>query len=394
MRRDRVGLRWDIVSYFAKLSGYCNAYIQGNYKVTKRLNQIVRLFGDATFTHLFQIIDIKRLIILISTLCITLDIEIRSQSKTTMSVQLLAHNFKISWDYRVEKYVKFGGIMDNLQNQVYYENGNFISIDGIRLYEQSWCPKSDKKGVIIIVHGYLEHSSRYTHVAEFFASHGYAVETYDHRGHGKSEGQKAFFNSFDELVKDMHRFVIRVCDRHPNTPVFIFGHSMGGTVVTMYTIQYNPIIKGILLSGAALIRGDSLSPFMVLLASIIGWIIPTLPTIQPEPSLISRSPDIVKSYETDPLILHAGSPARSISEILATTKIIQKNMEAINLPLLIMHGLDDRIVDVKGSQLLYETSKSVDKTLLLYENLYHELVNEPERLKVMNDMKEWLDKRL
>lgn len=278
--------------------------------------------------------------------------------------------------------------------KVQHNNGIFEAADGFKLYEQSWFPKSEPKAVVIIVHGYAEHSGRYAYVAEYLCGYDYVVETFDLRGHGKSEGKKTYVKSFDEYLKDLDQFLIRTRGKYPEKPIFLFGHSMGGAIVTLYAITRQPKVKGLLLSGAALKISDDISPLMLRLSPIIGFLFPKLPTIKLDSTAVSRDPEVVKWYDNDPLNYRGGVPARTGAEINRATKCIQSQMESIELPLLIMHGTADRLADPEASKKLYSRANSKDKTLKLYEGSYHEILNDPEKARVMDDMMKWLDAHL
>jgi len=276
--------------------------------------------------------------------------------------------------------------------QVKHEEDWFKTNDGLNLFEQRWQPAKKVKAIIII-HGYAEHSGRYAHVAEFLVNHGYAVETFDLRSHGKSEGKKTFIRSFDEFLSDVDLFLKRVNERHPNKNLFLLGHSMGGTIATLFAITRKLDLKGIILSGATLKLSDEISPFLVRISAIVGNILPKLPTIKVDCNALSHDPEVVKKYDNDPLVYRGGIPARTGAEFTRAIKLIQKQMELVTLPLLILSGTADRLSDPEGSKQLYKRAQSKDKTLKLYDGLYHEILNEPEKEKVLTDIVEWLDGR-
>ena len=275
-----------------------------------------------------------------------------------------------------------------------HDTGRFETADGMNLFEQWWRPEEKPKATVIIVHGYAEHSTRYTHVAEHLVNNGYDIETFDLRGHGQSEGKRAFVRSFDEYLGDLEQFLERVRQRMKTKNMFLLGHSMGGAIVSLFAITRKPDIKGLILSGPALKISDDISPLLVRLSSIIGTFLPRLPTIKLDSSGISRDPEVVRRYDNDPLVYRGGIPARTGAEITGATKMIQAQMETITLPLLILHGADDRLADPEGSKSLYERAQSKDKNLKLYEGYYHEVMNEPEKKMVLADIVEWTDGRL
>jgi alpha-beta hydrolase superfamily lysophospholipase len=252
---------------------------------------------------------------------------------------------------------------------------------GATIFEQWWRPAERARGVLAICHGYAEHSGRYTHVATFLNGRGYAVEALDLRGHGRSSGERVTVESFTEFHDDLDGFLARVRGRNKGLPLFLLGHSMGGGVVTSYLVMREPQLDGVLLSGAAMLGGRP----------------PADPGAPPRPraplpaSAISRDPGVVTAYENDPLV-YRGAPNPRAGEASAVAyAAVQSGMEKIRLPLLIMHGTDDLLVPYQGSEVLYRRASSADKTLKLYPGLYHEILNEPEKQTVLEDVAAWLD---
>ena len=275
-----------------------------------------------------------------------------------------------------------------------YEESEFKTEDGFNIYEQRWFPEKDSKAVVIIVHGYGEHSSRYSHVAEKFTANGFIIETFDLRGHGKSDGDRTFINSFDEYVSDLELFFTRVQKRHPDLPVLLLGHSMGGSVAILFTLKNQGKIESLILSGALLKVSDDISPILITLANFFGRIFPKLPTIKLDSNAISRDKEIVNKYISDPLVYNGKIPARTGAEINRAIISIENQRQNIFLPLFVMHGAADRLTDPKGSQALFQNIKSENKAIKLYDNLYHEILNEPEKENVMDDILEWINKIL
>ncbi len=273
------------------------------------------------------------------------------------------------------------------------DNLSFQINDKIQLNTKLWSPKKNIKAVIIIVHGLAEHIGRYNHVGDFFSSSGYAVEGYDLRGHGNSDGKKVYMDSIFEHVSDLKKFVAHIKIKYPEKKVFILGHSMGGEIACLFSIKYQTEISGLVLSGAVIKISDDISPLLQKLSGFIAAILPSLPTTKIDSSGISQDKKIVELYNNDPLVYRGGTLARTGSEIINGTKHINKNMKQIISPILILHGTSDRLADPKGSSKLYDGISSDDKTIKLYENYYHEILNEPDKEKVMHDILEWITKR-
>lgn len=264
--------------------------------------------------------------------------------------------------------------------------------DGTVLYTQSW-RASQTKAIIVLVHGMAEHSGRYRHVGETLAAHGYTVHTMDLRGHGQSPGKRMLFRQIEEQSNDVAVFLKWVRQQDPTGPLFLLGHSMGGLIVTYYVLTQSPDLRGVILSGPALKLRD-VSPFLVAVGRVLAHLMPTLPLAVLEHNAISRDPAVVQASAADPLVYQGGIPAATGLAMVQAVAYVQSQMEAFRLPLLIVQGTADRIVDPEGSKQFYARAGSSDKTLKLYEGLFHEVLNEPEKEQVMAEIIEWLDKRI
>ncbi|GAB4323689.1 MAG: alpha/beta hydrolase [Dehalococcoidia bacterium] len=260
---------------------------------------------------------------------------------------------------------------------------------GPRLFEQSWLPDGAAKASVAVVHGLGEHSGRYAPLADELTRHGYAVHALDLRGHGRSEGERAYVTSFGAYLDDLQRFLARV--RRPGEPLFVLGHSMGGTIVTLAAIARGIEAEGIVLSGPALPDGRQPSWLQRSVIRVLARVAPRTPLMRLDANLISRDPEVVERYLVDPLVYHGRLRAGFIAAFMRALARIGRDMERFDLPLLILHGSEDRLASPEGSRMLRSRAGSDDVTFKLYRGLYHEVLNEPERARVLKDVIEWLD---
>lgn len=271
--------------------------------------------------------------------------------------------------------------------------GTFETTGGLRLFERSWLPDGDAKGVLVIVHGYAEHSGRYEYVGAWLARRGYAVHALDLRGHGRSEGERVFVRSFNEYLDDVDAFLARVRERHAGATPWLLGHSMGGSIVALSAVTRRPGVRGLLLSGAGL-KATSHTPWIVTrIMLLLGRFAPRLRIRKLAAETVSRDPEVVALYDSDPLNFRGKMPAGLVAAMIRAGRVIEQRMDTIDDPLLIMHGTADALTNPEGSQELYRRAASADKTLKLYEGLYHEIMNEPEKEQVLADIAAWLDAR-
>jgi alpha-beta hydrolase superfamily lysophospholipase len=259
------------------------------------------------------------------------------------------------------------------------------------IFCQRWQPDSSPKGVLLIAHGLAEHSGRYAEVAEFFVAHNYAVCCLDHSGHGQSEGQRGFINRFTDYTDTLDVFSRLVSQWFPESPVFLLGHSMGGLISALFLIQNQNRFAGSILSGPAIKASDEPSWPLLVIGRLLSALLPKTGIMQLEADSISRDPAVVAAYRNDPLVHSGKISARLATEIFSSMKYVQENATAITLPMLLLHGSEDLLAAPESSTLLHERISSADKQLVVYQGLYHEILNEPEKQQVLTTILKWLE---
>lgn len=263
-----------------------------------------------------------------------------------------------------------------------------------RLYQQTWEPDSETRAAVLLVHGLGEYSGRYAHVADHLTRRGFAVYTLDHYGHGKSDGLPGYVERFSIYLDGVAALLEKVRTEQPQKPLFLLGHSMGGLIAAAFLLEHQDAFNACVLSGPA-IKSDQAPPAIVIaLIRLLAVIAPTLPLIQLDASGVSRDPDVVSKYMTDPLVHHGRLSARLLAEMSAAMNSTLARAAAIRLPIILMHGEDDQLTSPSGSVELFERISSSDKTLKTYPGLYHEIFNEPEQDAVLTDMSTWLEAHL
>ena len=279
-----------------------------------------------------------------------------------------------------------------MQTTTNVTEGYFAGAGGVRLFERRWQPDGEARAGLVIVHGFAEHSGRYAHVADALAGDGYAVSAFDLRGHGRSDGPRATVRSFGEYLADLRVVLDRASAESAGRPLFLFGHSMGGTIVALMCCVSPPPVEGVLLSGAGM-TNDATPPWLQRAIVALGRVAPALPTVRLAATAVSRDPNVVRAYDADPLVYRGRVRAQMAAAMFRAMRRIEAGMPDITHPLLIKHGTADALVSPESSRALYERAASTDRTLKLYEGLYHEILNEPERDEVVADMLAWLHAR-
>lgn len=269
--------------------------------------------------------------------------------------------------------------------------------NGVTFYIRGWEPNNKRpKALVALIHGLGEHTGRYLHVGKTLTDAGYALVGFDLRGHGRSSGARGHFPSLEIVVQDIRQFFKYLVQRYTDIPHFLYGHSLGGLLSLAYALQYHNGLKGVIVTGSGLRSPLQDQKAKVAMANLLGSLIPTLTVPSGlDATTISRDADVVKKYVNDSLVHDKTSLGLGKTAIKAT-EFCFVHAQDFKPPLLIMHGAADKLTYPSGSEdfakLASENNKDV--TLKLWDGLYHEVHNEPEKAEVFKEMIKWLDKHL
>ena len=264
--------------------------------------------------------------------------------------------------------------------------------EGETFFAQGWSPEK-VKGVVILIHGFNEHSTRYVTVAEQLCTAGYAVLTYDEFGHGKTTGKRGHAPSYEAFL-DSVKFVLDEADkRFAGVKKFIWGHSMGGGIATNYVLRRNPGIAGAIATGPLFKLGFEPPAVKVLLAKMMVNIYPAFTESAALDSAgISRDIAQVKKYDADPFN-HGKITAGTFLGFFEAGKWAIAHAADLKIPMLLMHGTADKLTSPEGTKEFAANAPKHLITLKLWNGFFHELHNEPEpdRTTVINYIIDWLD---
>ena len=271
-----------------------------------------------------------------------------------------------------------------------HETLKWKSNDGLDFFGQYWKTNNEEKAVIALVHGFGEHSGRYGHVAEYFNKNGYSVFALDNRGHGKTGGQRGHTPTYDHLMQDLDVFLEKVNDLFPDTKIIVYGHSMGGGIVTNYLIRRKPNVIGGLVTGPFYRTAEPPPAFQLFLGKIMQNIYGAFPDkAKVPPEYISKDSAVVDKYKNDPLV-HNKMSAKLGMSLLESGEYAIEHASEVTIPFYIMHGEVDKLTAVDGSR---DFNKKAGDNVKLetFPGLYHEIHNEPEQTMIFEKMVEWCD---
>jgi alpha-beta hydrolase superfamily lysophospholipase len=272
---------------------------------------------------------------------------------------------------------------------VKHSEGTIVGHAGMALFMQAWVPEQPR-AVLALAHGLGEHSGRYSNLITELNRRGYAVYACDHRGHGRSPGQRGYIDSWQDFRLGVHALVEHTRAMHADLPIFLFGHSLGGLIVLDYVLHKSPALNGLVTSAPAL-SNTGISPLIVLASKLLTRFAPafSLKTNLPVTG-ISRDLAIQQAYLTDALNSHVGTP-RLATETFTTIDWVNAHAADLRVPLLMIHGEADPIVPAASSARFYAAAGSADKRRFSYPGVVHEPHNDLEWQQAISDVADWLD---
>ncbi len=261
--------------------------------------------------------------------------------------------------------------------------------DGIEIYGAHW-PQPDARAVIGLVHGLGEHVQRYAHVADFFNQRQMAVVGYDRQGHGQSAGRRGHTtHGLNGLLDEIAHLLTEIEERYPDTPVFLYGHSMGGNLLLNYLLRRHPVIQGAIVTAPHITLSFQPSAVMVTMGKLMRNVYPTFTQANGlEQAAISRDERVVAAYAADPLV-HDRLTAALGMTVLEAAAWLDNYKGKLAVPLLLMHGSADRITNPDGTQRFAKRVEG-EVTVKIWEGLYHEIHNEPEQEQVLDFAAQWI----
>jgi acylglycerol lipase len=268
----------------------------------------------------------------------------------------------------------------------------FEGVGGLKIFTRSREAAGKPRGVVVIVHGFNSHSGQYLWAAEQFTKNGLAVYALDLRGRGRSEGERYYVEKMEDYTGDVEKLVRTAKSENPELPVFLLGHSAGGVISCNYVLDHEGEVDGLICESFAyeLPVPDIVLSFL----KGLSYITHHTHVFSLNNKDFSRDAAVVESMNEDILIKGESQPVQTVKVLIDGGRRLTDEFANITLPVLILHGTEDKATNPSGSQHFYEHAGSSDKTLKLYEGHYHDLLNDIDKEIVMADIQNWIDARL
>lgn len=274
---------------------------------------------------------------------------------------------------------------------MHYKEEKFEGRGGLSIFYRSWRPDNAARAIVVIVPGFNSHGGQYGWAAEQLVADGLAVYAVDLRGRGKSDGERFYVDKFADYVGDVEGLMKIVKQREPGLKVFLLGHSAGGVVSCIYTLEHQAELAGLICESFA--HQVPAPDFALAVLKGLSHIAPHAQVLKLNNEDFSRDPAVVAALNADPLIAHETQPTKTVAEMVRADERLKAEFPLITLPVLILHGTLDKATKPSGSQLFYDTAGSADKTLKLYEGHFHDLLSDLGKEEVMGDITGWIDAR-
>jgi alpha-beta hydrolase superfamily lysophospholipase len=268
--------------------------------------------------------------------------------------------------------------------------------DGTPLHVRTYRPDDAPRGAIVITHGHGEHQGRYVHIADRLCGAGYVVHTYDLRGHGRSGGKRGHSPSFLTYVDDLYEVHDLASHTNPRSKLWLKGHSMGGLITLTYALRRAPQAAGVVVTSPLLRNKYAPPAWKVAAAQLLAGVLPSLTLstgldvnvpMSHDQAFLDSMPDLELCHT-----LMSTRVGADILNVMESTLAAAPQMPAA-VPLLMLQGDADGAVDPAATREFYDHASSADKTFKAYPGLYHEIMNETERDKVLGDILDWLNTR-
>jgi len=281
-------------------------------------------------------------------------------------------------------------------NTLLEKTGTFAGSDGARIFYRHF-PAESEKARLVIAHGLGEHSGRYGNVVERLLPRGFSVWVPDHRGHGQSEGKRGHVLNFMQYLTDLKSMLELAREGMiDNRNCFLLGHSMGGLIAIYFAQRFPELVDGVVASSPALGMVIEVPAAKKIFGSLMSYLWPSLTMgNELDAGKISHDQDVVSEYQNDPLV-HDRVSTRFFTELMAAMETVDQQFLSLKVPILMQVAGDDHLVNARTAGRFFEKLATPDKTLHVYEGLYHEIYNELEgqREKVLIDLDKWLEERM
>ena len=275
-----------------------------------------------------------------------------------------------------------------------FDEGFFTSGDGLRLYWRSDLPQQQPRAHVALVHGYGDHTGRYLPTIEALVGSGYAVHSFDYRGHGRADGRRGYCEAWPDYLLDLSAFWGRVRAAAGDSKIFLLGHSHGGLMAVHQWSQGLPGLSGLILSSPFFKLAITPARVKLFAARMLARVLPWAPIpTELQPEQLSRDEAVQRAAREDPLYNRIATP-RWFAEAALAQERVMEIAGRLRTPLLLLSGAEDSVAKVETQRAFFDAAGSQDKRYKAYPGMRHEPLNELGREQVFQDISNWISERL
>jgi alpha-beta hydrolase superfamily lysophospholipase len=275
-------------------------------------------------------------------------------------------------------------------------DATFQARDGTVLHGYQWSSRhAEQQGgaIVVLMHGYGEHCERYRELASLLVTQGHPVAGFDARGHGRSPGQRGHIDDYDRYVADLQQFMLEIRPRHRGRPLVLLGHSNGGLIALRTVQTRRPLPDGLILVSPLIALQPAHRPLPLWAAEIVASFAGRLPLPSGlAASELSHDPVVIEASRNDPFSHTLTTPRWYVCARRAMEQAIAQ-LDAVTLPVLIVHGDGDSIADPRAIERMAALIPSSDKEQLSCRGAFHEVLNETGRADTQQRIARWISQR-
>ncbi|MGC3944414.1 MAG: alpha/beta hydrolase [Chryseolinea sp.] len=279
-----------------------------------------------------------------------------------------------------------------MQSSIQPQVNTFVSEEGLNVSYKYWKSSGNPKAIVVLAHGFNSHSGYFQWTAEQLVAQNYEAYGIDFPGRGNSDGERYYIADYNQFVTELDKLVNIAKAAHPGLPTFLLGHSAGGVLSSIYTLEHQDKLAGFVCESFAF--QVPAPDFALAVLRGVSHLFPHAHVLKLNNKDFSRNQEVVDTMDSDVLLANEVQPTKTVQQLSLADIRLKEEMAKIDLPLLIIHGTSDQATKPSGSQYFFDHASSKDKTLKLYEGHYHDLLNDLDREVVMKDILNWLDKRV